>query len=634
MPFIVPDTRPIPSLDLEQELESVVGGPNLHLRGVALRIRALRDQAQGENSEVILSLLEASEADLLHTGDPIELAKTRSEMARIKLTGGDRDGARYLALLAWEGLSGYGRDYFPNDLVELLEIGAPYRPGRSRQDLLDRFIDLIDEYAPNTDRDEQLSRLIASTSQFFGAERGGLFWFADHIQAPRPVLRASYNLNNAEVMNKSFHAALSLIFKTYRSADPRIIRDTTPREELKETRQAMAVFCLPISLQDRVRAVLYLDNFYTHEESDNIDRNMVLRVSRHLSITMERIIRYTEMLESDRSQQALAQTTREGANPDKLILGRSPLMQALLVKADQAAATDANVLITGETGAGKELLARRIHENSMRKYGPFAVVDLSSIPEALVESELFGHEKGAFTGADRQRPGRVELADKGTLFIDEIGDIPLNSQVKLLRVLQEKSFMRIGGTKTISSDFRLVVATNRDLPQDIVGGRFRQDLYYRLNVLPLALPNLRERGDDIILLAQEFLEKYARKYRRTLPPLNNAEIAALKAYAWPGNVRELKNIMERCAILSSPDRLDLNLPAAEGPSHDPAFPDQPTMDELQRRYIRHVLALTGGRISGPGGAAEVLGMKRTTLQARMRKLKIKLEEDRSGVYAG
>jgi len=321
------------------------------------------------------------------------------------------------------------------------------------------------------------------------------------------------------------------------------------------------------------------------------------------------------------------QRAGEGEDAYGRIIASSPIMEALLALTDQAAASDATVLLTGETGVGKELLARRIHEVSGRKNGPFVVVNLASTPETLVESELFGHEKGSFTGADRRKPGRVELAHTGTLFIDEIGDIPPSVQVKLLRVIQEKNFVRVGGVRTIASDFRLVAATNRDLAREVASGRFRQDLYFRLNVVPLMLPPLRDRGEDIIDLSNEFLRYYSKKYHRMLPGLSDEDKKALLAYSWPGNVRELKNIMERAAILSSQDRLQLNLPASSASAGNGAslFSDAPTMDDLQRRYIRHVLDITGGRIGGPGGAAEVLGMKRTTLQARIRKLGIRTD---------
>ena len=616
--------EPIRSFGFEQEMERVLAGPNIHLRGVALRLRALQAQSRGENPEVVLSLLEASEADLLKTGDPIELAKTRAEMARVKLLQRDRTSAHNLALMAWEGLGGYGQDLFPDDLVPLLRVGVPPKTGSRRQELIDRFMDLMDEFVPSADRDELLTRLVSAACRFFGAERGGLFWFSGPRDTARPVLRVSYNLDKADVFTDSFRSSLGLVFKAYRNAEPLIMRTgSETNNSEKEDHHTVAVICLPVLMAGDVSGVLYMDNSYIDPDSEVVDRDVVVRVARHIGVSIERIFHYTGMVASNTARAISAKGASEGGDETVRILGRSPAMTTLLTQADQASGTDATMLITGETGVGKELLARRIHEISRRKMGPFVVVDLAAVPEPLVESELFGHEKGSFTGADRQKAGRVELAHTGTLFIDEIGDVPFSAQVKLLRVLQEKSFTRVGGTRAMTSDFRLVAATNRDLARDVAEGRFRQDLYYRLNVVPLRLPALRERGDDVVFLAREFLSQYARKYHRVLPDLKGSDISALLAYPWPGNVRELKNVMERTAILSSGERLQLNLPVSPGIHEDPTFSDRPTLDELQRRYISHVLSLTGGRIGGAGGAAEILGMKRTTLQARMRKLGIR-----------
>ncbi|HQI81945.1 MAG TPA: sigma 54-interacting transcriptional regulator, partial [Deltaproteobacteria bacterium] len=612
---------PIPSFGFEEEMARVLSGPNIHLRGVALRLRALQARSRDEGPEVVLQLLEASEADLLRTGDTIELAKTRAEMARVKLTQRDRAAARNLALMAWEGLGGYGRDFFPHDLTSLLGTGATNRVPPRRKDLMDRFMDLLDEFVPSTDLDELLARLVSAAGRFFGAERGGLFWFSGPKETARPVLRASFNLDRAEVFSEDFRSTLGLIFKVFRNAEPLVIRPSgDSRGAVKH--QTLAVICLPVVVSSEVAGVLYLDNTYLNPAGEVIDRDVVVRVARHISVSIERILHYTAMMDAHTSRFSSAHVMEEGASVPGDILGHSPVITALLAQADQAAGTDATVLITGETGSGKELLARRIHDMGKRKAGPFVVVDLAAVPEALVESELFGHEKGAFTGADRQKQGRVELAHTGTLFIDEIGDVPPSVQVKLLRVLQEKSFTRVGGTRAMVSDFRLVAATNRDLKKDMEDGRFRQDLYFRLNVVPLVLPPLRERGSDVVLLAREFLGQYARKYHRSLPDLLDEDIRAITTYPWPGNVRELKNVMERAAILSSPERLLLNLPLPPASGREPQFTDRPTMDELQRRYITHVLGITGGRIGGPGGAARILGMKRTTLQARMRKLGI------------
>jgi transcriptional regulator with GAF, ATPase, and Fis domain len=482
-------------------------------------------------------------------------------------------------------------------------------------------MDLMDEFVPSMDREELLTRLVSAAGRFFGAERGGLFWFTGPKETARPVLRASFNLDRAEVFSEEFRSTLGLVFKVFRNGEPLVIRPgADPRSGMKH--HALAVVCLPVVVSGEVVGVLYLDNTYIDPAGEVIDRDVVVRVARHIGISIERILHYTGMMDDHRSRLSSARAMAEGGSVPGGILGNSPAMTTLLALADQAAGTDATVLITGETGSGKELLARRIHDMGRRKAGPFVVVDLAAVPETLVESELFGHEKGAFTGAERQKQGRVELAHTGTLFIDEIGDVPPSVQVKLLRVLQEKSFARVGGTRAMVSDFRLVAATNRDLKKDMEDGRFRQDLYYRLNVVPLVLPPLRDRGSDVVLLAREFLGQYARKYHRSLPGLTDEDIQAITAYPWPGNVRELKNVMERSAILSSPERLMLSLPASPGKDPEHLFTDRPTMEELQRRYIAHVLGLTGGRIGGPGGAARVLGMKRTTLQARMRKLGI------------
>jgi transcriptional regulator with GAF, ATPase, and Fis domain len=348
---------------------------------------------------------------------------------------------------------------------------------------------------------------------------------------------------------------------------------------------------------------------------------MLIRVARQISAYIERIWEYSRLVERKALQIQRPSARIDGAH-HPVIVGESPAVLRLLDLVDQVADSEASVLILGETGVGKELLAQRIHERSQRASGPFVAVDLSAIPESLIESELFGHEKGAFTGADRQKPGRLELAHQGTLFIDEVGEIPAHLQTKLLRVFQEKTFVRIGASRPLSSDFRLVAATNRDLEVEVAEGRFRKDLYYRLNVVPLRVPPLRERGQDVILLAKHFISHYGRKHNRPDIHLTSGEKAELLAYHWPGNVRELQNIIERAVLLAEEDAMGLNLPNRTEPASNHPFTGTPTMEELQRRYIKFVLEKTAGRIGGPGGAAEILGMKRTTLYTRMKKLGI------------
>jgi len=306
------------------------------------------------------------------------------------------------------------------------------------------------------------------------------------------------------------------------------------------------------------------------------------------------------------------------------IVGESATLKQVLDKARTVAPSDATVLILGETGTGKELIARAIHRMSSRKNASFVKLNCAAIPAGLLESELFGHEKGAFTGAVSQKMGRLELADKGTLFLDEVGELPLEVQPKLLRVLQDHEFERLGSTRTIRVDIRLIAATNRDLAKSVAGRQFRSDLYYRLNVFPIRMPELRERKEDIPLLVRYLVQKFARRMNKQVETIPAETMNALASWEWPGNVRELENFIERSVILSQGPILrvplvELNLAAED--SHSDS-----TLESLQRENIIRVLRETGGVLGGPRGAAARLGLKRTTLQYKMQKLGIAREE--------
>ena len=307
------------------------------------------------------------------------------------------------------------------------------------------------------------------------------------------------------------------------------------------------------------------------------------------------------------------------------IVGESPALRRALKHVETVAATDSTVLIGGETGTGKELVARALHDLSPRRERTFVKLNCAAIPTGLLESELFGHEKGAFTGAISQKVGRFELAHKGTLFLDEVGDIPPELQPKLLRVLQEQEFERLGGTKTIKVDVRLVAATHRDLAGMVAEGRFRSDLYYRLNVFPVVLPPLRERPEDIPRLVRHFTQRFARRTGRRIETIPAAVMEALVRYPWPGNVRELQNVIERAVILS-PD-LTLRVPLGDLPSPapqvaEPAPAPAVTLADAEREHILDALREAGGVVGGPKGAAARLGMKRSTLLWKMKKLGI------------
>jgi PAS domain S-box-containing protein len=313
------------------------------------------------------------------------------------------------------------------------------------------------------------------------------------------------------------------------------------------------------------------------------------------------------------------------------IVGRSEALSKVLDDVKEVAATDATVLILGETGTGKELVARAIHRASRRRDRPLIKVNCAAIPAALIESEFFGHEQGAFTGATRKRDGRFALADGGTIFLDEVGELPLELQSKLLRVLQEGEFEPVGSSQTRRVDARVVAATNRDLEKVVAEGKFREDLYYRLNVFPIRVPALRERPDDIPLLASGFTQRFAQRMGRRLEPLSDDCLRRLRAYAWPGNVRELQNIIERAVITSRDGRLNLDraLPESVHPAAPEPAGETPKrvrtakeIEELERGNIIAALAAADWKIAGPKGAAHMLGLKPTTLSSRIKALGI------------
>jgi formate hydrogenlyase transcriptional activator len=318
-------------------------------------------------------------------------------------------------------------------------------------------------------------------------------------------------------------------------------------------------------------------------------------------------------------QGGLISTLRRGGTE---IVGESPSLKRVMKQAEVVARTDATVLILGETGTGKELVARAIHNLSVRRNCSFVCTNCSSIPGTLLENELFGHERGAYTGAVAREIGRFELANQGTLFLDEVGDIPLELQSKLLRVLQERELERLGSTRTIQLDFRLVAATNRNLTRMVENSTFRQDLYYRLSVFPIELPPLRQRPEDIPSLVRHFIRVYATALNKRVEIVRSEDMQRLMAYSWPGNVRELQNVIERCVILSQNEFLYRpRFPSPPRAEEAPLFGSQ-TLAECERVHILKTLEYTDWVVAGPNGAAARLGVKRTTLLDKMRRLGI------------
>lgn len=360
---------------------------------------------------------------------------------------------------------------------------------------------------------------------------------------------------------------------------------------------------------------------------DTADTSFLHHVANQVAVAVENCLAFEEIDElKEKLAKENAYLEEEARTQHNFgeVVGESAVLRRVLKEVETVAPTGSTVLIRGETGTGKELIARALHELSPRKGRTFVKLNCAAIPTGLLESELFGHEKGAFTGAISQKSGRFELTHQGTLFLDEVGDIPIELQPKLLRVLQEQEFERLGGTKTIKVDVRLVAATHRDLVRMVAEGRFREDLFYRLNVFPLTLPPLRERRDDIPRLVRHFTQQFARRMGRQIESIPSMVMDALVRYSWPGNVRELQNVIERAVILSPGPSLQVppgDLHAATTQiTVPPAAPV--TLADTEREAILNALRETGGVVGGPKGAAARLGMKRSLLYWKMKKLGI------------
>ncbi len=378
--------------------------------------------------------------------------------------------------------------------------------------------------------------------------------------------------------------------------------------------------CLPLVSHDRTLGVLGI-GWRTENTSSAEDVEFLMRAAGQVAIAIENALAYREIEElKDKLAQEklyLEEEIRSEADYEGIV-GESPALRQVLQMVETVAASDSTVLLLGETGTGKELIARALHDRSRRRERTLIKLNCAAIPAGLLESELFGHERGAFTGAVAQKMGRLELADKGTLFLDEVGDLPLEVQPKLMRALQEREFERLGGTQTRKVDVRLVAATNRDLEKMVADKQFRSDLYYRLNVIPIRIPPLRERPEDIPLLVRFFAQKYARRMQKKIENIPAGSLRKLARWHWPGNVRELENLVERAVVLSRGETLEISVPELwEGGVQGAAR--RAGGFEEQERIVR-ALKETNGRVGGPKGAAARLGLKRTTLITRMKKL--------------
>ena len=430
----------------------------------------------------------------------------------------------------------------------------------------------------------------------------------------------------APVVELSLTSASGMVFT---SGNPRVF-SLAELEEFPETRWLLdcgvrSACAVPLATAQGVLGTLNLAAFAPDTFSPD-QFGLLTRVAGQIAIAVSNARSYEriEVLNTQLAQEKLY--LQDEIRSEQLfedIIGRSPALRRVLREIETVAPTDSTVLISGETGSGKELVARAIHQLSARSDHAFVKLNCAAIPTGLLESELFGHEKGAFTGAISQRIGRFELANRGTVFLDEVGEIPLELQPKLLRVLQEREFERLGSSRTLRTDARLIAATNRDLAVLADQQKFRQDLFYRLNVFPIHVPPLRERREDIPTLVRHFAQQFARRMKKTIETIPAETMSVLTEYEWPGNIRELQNLIERAVILSPGPTLNVPVMALNGRTHAAARgKESETLEESDRRHIVAALESSNWVVAGPNGAAARLGMKRSTLQFRMRKLGI------------
>ena len=603
---------------LEQEIARALRGVNVHMKGIAYRYQALLYQRQGRSHREVTRRLEKSVAWLEKSGHQVDHAISTLELARAFIREGLEDKAGKSVESVARSLMTYNEMLVPDDLRPLL------LDVRAGDGLLKEILNLGQELVAIRDYKDLARRIISTVNRITGAERGAIFMI-DGESSPPLILRAAKNITSEDINAPGFKHSLELIQETARTGRGRILDlDASKNAASLSGDEIRSCICVPLSIRNKLVGVLYHDNRMLRSVFRESDLEILNYFAAQAAIAMDNAQAWEALQEMYRKQKEEKQYFEEQYLESlhfEDFVGNSPAIQRVFKSVEQVSRTETTVLIRGESGAGKELVARTVHRRSPRRDNPFISVHCSALPESLITSELFGHEKGAFTGAVSRRLGRFELAAGGTLFLDEIGDIPMEVQVRLLRVLQEKSFERVGGHETLYSDFRLLAATNRDLEKEIKAGRFREDLYYRLNVFPIQVPPLRDRKEDIPLLAHYFLEIYANKSNKSVKRILESEMARLVDYDWPGNVRELENVIERGVILSRGEAYQvpqlaygLSAPGLDGADL--------TLSENEKRHILRVLKRTGGRIAGTGGAAEILDVHPNTLYSRMKRLGI------------
>ena len=617
------DLPAVPGLSLDKEIDRMLNLKNIFMQGIAYRYKALQGKSKGWADQEITRLFTLSAKLLNESGNQIELAKTYLELTRHHLSTGNNKKGKATMHVASELLSSTNIGLIPDDLQTLIQNH------NLEGTILAEIMNLTTEIEAKQDSSRLLQHIVATINRITGAERGALLILDEEKDPPGLELRASKNLTIEQIYVPAFASSRKMIEQVIHSGKGCIF-EVDPSEAnssaLQTKERVRSSICVPLLRGKKVIGVLYhenrlLGNVFKEQDLKPLGFFAALAT---LSLDSEKAHQEIERLRR-KEKDEISFGREEPAEPyhHEGIIGNSPAIKHILAQIAQVAKTDTTVLILGDTGVGKNLMASAIHHRSLRSKGPFVTVQCSSLTESLITSELFGHEKGAFTGAINRHIGRFEMAHGGTLFLDEIGDLTLEVQARLLRVLQSKEFERVGGGKDVLvSDFRLIAATNRNLEREVQEGRFREDLYYRINVFPLNVPGLCERKEDVPLLVHHFLNAYNAKQGTQTVKIKQDTMEALVRHNWPGNIRELENVIQRGLITANGTYFQLpSLRTSEQSA--PENSTFKTLKEQEREHILQALRQSHWKINGPGGAARLLDINASTLAFRMKKLGIK-----------
>jgi formate hydrogenlyase transcriptional activator len=610
----------ISGITLEKLTKLAKRSQSVFLQGIACRFTAVKLMRTAGDGNRIVRELQQSLAFLMESGQEMEIALSQLQLGQYYRQTGNQLEAKEQVTAAARILYPINTELVPVDLRNLVDFVVV------KDDRMEEILSLGQQIMSGRNSLEVVQMIFSTTNRIVGAERAAIFLKKGDSNSSVVELWAAKNLTPEQVDLLEFSTSMAAVQESLRTGKVQSSTEGTGEFETEiGTHPIKSYICVPLVARGESIGSLYHDNRVVGSTFEKQDLKVITYFASFAAIALDNARAYEEIQQLNRrlteeKQFYEIQHLKSLHFGDFIIASHE--MKSVLSLVEKVAGTKSTVLITGETGVGKEIVARAIHRLSSRSDKPFINLNCGVLSETLVSSELFGHEKGAFTGATERHTGRFELADGGTLFLDEIGEISADLQVKLLRVLETRNFERVGGKKTLNSDFRLLVATNRDLETAVRDGRFRADLYYRLNVFPIPIPPLRERREDIMPLSGYFLKLYAQRMGKKFKGISEDKSRELLAYDWPGNVRELENVIERSVILDHGDVLTLQ--ALNTPSTDQKKVEAPVTDsDEERQKILAALKRTNWKIYGSDGAARLLGISRSTFYSRMKKLGLK-----------